>query len=90
MDACLFVGNPHTLVENLAALLQGKDTILIDPIQPSWKPTVWLPVTQVGVDATGSMARLDGVPLLLEKFVESGRRTIQTLLVGLLEGRVPS
>jgi len=90
MDACLFVGNPSTLVENFAIRLQGVNTILIDPIQPSWKPAVWLPVTQVGVDAAGSMARLDGVPLLLEQFVESGRPTIQTLLVGLLEGRVPS
>lgn len=90
MDACLFVGNPHTLVENLAAHLQGVKTILVDPMPPSWKSAVWLPAAQAGVDAAGSMARLDGVPLLLEQFVESGRPSIQMLLDGLLEGRVPS
>lgn len=90
MDTCLFVGNPHTLEEELLARLQGVNTILVDPVQPSWKPAVWLPAAQAGVDAAGSMARLDGVPVLLGQLVESGRPSTQTLLNGLLEGRVPS
>lgn len=90
MDTCLFVGNPRTLQKEIAACLQGVNTVLIDPIRPFWEPTVWLPVAQAAVDAAGSMARLDGVPVHLGQLVESERPPFQMLLDRLLEGRLPS
>ena len=76
-DLCLLVGQPRSFSEQTLASLRKVKTILLDPQPPAWKPSLWLPVAQAGIDAPGSMLRLDGLPLRLEPIVETTRPSIQ-------------
>jgi formylmethanofuran dehydrogenase subunit B len=84
-DLCLLVGQPRSFSEHTLSRLRKVKTILLDPQPPAWKPSLWLPVAQAGVDAPGTMNRLDGLPLRLEPIVRSTRPSLQDLLAELAQ-----
>jgi len=84
-DLCLLVGQPRSFSEHTLARLRRMKSILLDPQPPAWKPSLWLPVARAGIDAPGSMLRLDGLPLRLEPIVRSTRPSIQATLTELAQ-----
>jgi formylmethanofuran dehydrogenase subunit B len=79
-DLCLLVGQPRSFTEQILTRLQKIRTILIDPLPPTWKPPLWLPVAQAGIDTHGSMKRLDGLPVTLAPILSSTRLRMETIL----------
>ena len=82
-DLCLLVGQPRTFSEKTLVNLRQVKTVLLDPQPPAWKPALWLPVAQAGIDTYGSMHRLDGLPVTLAPILSSHRSRMETILEAL-------
>lgn len=65
-DVILLVGAAHSLPGKSWPRDCQQRAILLSPEPPVWEPGLWIPVAQPGVDATGCMLRVDGVPVELE------------------------
>lgn len=85
-DLCLLVGQPASFSEKTLGQLSRGRTILLDPFRPAWTPAAWLPCAQTGVDSSGLIQRMDGLPLALRSILSSQRISIQDLVLELAQG----
>ncbi len=83
-DAILVIGGSAglTAAETWSPACQQR-AILLSPAAPGWKPGLWLPVAQPGLDAPGSMLRLDGLPVELEPLLPGKRPSAACVLESL-------
>lgn len=72
-DFVLLVGEPDPPTQRILSELERVKTVQIGSCPPGWHPDLWLPAAQPGLDAPGTMLRLDGVPVVLPAIV-SGER----------------
>lgn len=87
-DLCLLVGQPSSFSRDTLTRLSLGRTILLDPDQPAWNPPVWLQSARAGVDSSGRVQRLDGVPVDLQPMHSSQRVPITELLMKLTRGEL--
>jgi formylmethanofuran dehydrogenase subunit B len=79
IDTCLIAGSPDLLSASLKKDLEKVTTILLNPEPADWEPTLTLPVARAGVDCTGTMQRLDYVPISLQPLASTSRLPIETV-----------
>ncbi len=70
-DLCLLLGSPFAFIAETMSCLAHIRTILIAHEPPAWKPDLWLPVARAGIDASGQVQRLDGLPVDLQPVLSS-------------------
>jgi len=79
IDTCLIAGNPSLLPASLKEDLGKVSTILLSPEPADWMPALNLPVARAGVDCTGTMQRLDQVPLRLQPLFTTSRVPVEAV-----------
>lgn len=79
-DVCLVIGDPTGLSEPIRQALSQIKTILISSQPTDWQPDLMIPVAGVGLDGTGTMTRLDGVPLRIRGISPSMHPGIEDIL----------
>ena len=90
IDLWLLVGEPDSFTEETLNLLTQVRTILISPNLPEWKPSIWIPCAQAGIDSAGLFQRMDGVPAGLRPVLPSQRASMKDLLIKLTEEVQPA
>jgi formylmethanofuran dehydrogenase subunit B len=86
LDALVIIGDADHLPRHILQKMEGLTTVILSPEKPSFQTDVWLPCPRAGIDAQGTMLRLDGIPIKLESLVRSGRTLIQNSLAQLIQG----
>jgi formylmethanofuran dehydrogenase subunit B len=86
VDTIVIIGGVHHLPKLILEKLDGIKTVILSSEKPNIRADVWLPCAQVGIDAPGTMLRLDGVPLKFEQLVKSDQATAQESLIRLTQG----
>ena len=89
-DLCLLAGQPGSFSEETLTRLSHGRTILLDPDQPAWTSPVWLPAALTGVDSSGQVKRLDGVPVELLPVLPGSRPPLKDLLIELTHEEPPA
>lgn len=90
-DAALIIGSDplSTFPGRIAESLSGIPIIVVDPhrTQTSEKAKVVIPSAPVGIESEGTAHRMDGVPIMLRKLVDSpnGIRSDAEILLMMLE-----
>jgi formylmethanofuran dehydrogenase subunit B len=85
VDAIAIIGGVDLLPRHILEKLDGIKTIVISSEKPKLRTNAWLPCAQVGIDAPGTMSRLDGVPVKFEPLVNSGHASAQDYLDKLIQ-----
>ncbi len=78
-DVILLTGGGRLPAESWPVDCQQR-AILLSPSAPGWKPGLWLPVAQPGLDAPACMLRLDGLPVELEPLLPGKRPSTALVL----------
>lgn len=82
VDTVLVIGDQLPLGRDN---LSGIKLIGISPHKPNFQVDAWLPSAQVGIDAIGTMLRLDGLPIQFSSLFNSGVPTASECLEKLLQ-----
>ncbi len=72
-DAVLWVGEGLSAVDLPPARSPSRWVAALSPEKPAGAVDLWMPAAQVGLDAAGTLMRVDGVPVALEDIITSGR-----------------
>lgn len=85
-DLLLWIGEPEDNSTEAKNAVQQIPTILLSHSKPRWKPKCWIQTAHPGIETTGSMVRMDGVPVQLEHLIESNLPSAQNILESLTQG----
>jgi len=71
-DAILIIGGIKRLPKQIMEEMGRIKTVILSSEKPNIHADAWLPCAQVGIDAPGTMLRVDGVPVEFSKPINSG------------------
>ena len=82
-DAILIIGDMNLVTKRILRKIVGIKSIVLSPEKPQFHADAWLPCARAGIDALGTMLRLDDIPVKLDPLVPSVQATARDFLVKL-------